>query len=143
MFQRKNLTERIASYAGRIALGAALYFAGCRHHSHHHKRTVEEPEPPAIQNVKYIRGDVTNDGKINLSNAISIENYLFIKGPEPICLDSADVDDNGIINASDEIYLLNHLFKGGAQPPEPYEILGKDPTEDYLDCKKYVLSDIE
>jgi hypothetical protein len=77
---------------------------------------------------------VTGEGTINLTDAISVLNYLF-RGLEVVsCEDAADVDDNGTLNLTDVIVLLNHLFRGGPPIAPPYPDAGVDPTPDQLRC---------
>jgi len=68
---------------------------------------------------RFKRGDVEPDGKLNLTDAIVVLNYLFLAGPPPACLDAADVDDTGVLNLTDPIYLLNYLFLAGPGPKPP------------------------
>ncbi len=90
--------------------------------------TIEEVAPT------FVRGELTADGKIDLSDAIFGLRYLFLGGTEPVCLDAADVNDDGRVNVPDSIYLLQHLFQGGAVPPIPYPDSGPDPTADTVGC---------
>ncbi len=65
-----------------------------------------------------IVGDVTLDGKINLSDVIYLVNFVFKGGapPNPQYLGDANGDSN--VNLGDIIYLVNYIFKGGP-PPVP------------------------
>jgi hypothetical protein len=82
----------------------------------------------------FIRGDVTGEEIVNLTDAIVILNYLFLGGAAPDCQDAADVDDTGEANITDAIYLLNHLFLGGPSLAPPYPLPGLDTTTDPLQC---------
>ena len=42
----------------------------------------------------FLRGDGNDDGTIDLTDAITILNYLFLGGVVPGCLDAADADDD-------------------------------------------------
>jgi hypothetical protein len=85
--------------------------------------------------IPFLRGDVTADGEVNLSDAIFTLNYLFLSGAAPECMDAADSDDSGKLDLSDPIYLLGHLFLGGRRPPAPGpDVCGEDPSEDTLSC---------
>ena len=81
-----------------------------------------------------MRGEVNGDGKVDLSDAVSILQYLFLGLRQPNCLEAADVDDSGRLDISDAIYLLGHLFLGSRAPPAPYPQPGTDPTQDTLGC---------
>jgi hypothetical protein len=82
----------------------------------------------------FLRGEANGDGRVDLSDAVSILGYLFLGTIAPACPDAADVDDSGALDLSDAVYLLNHLFLGSRQPPEPYPAPGRDPTSDPLAC---------
>jgi len=66
--------------------------------------------------VRTLCGDASNDGKVNVSDVITLINYLFKGGTAPADLDAADVNNDGKVNVSDVIYLINYLFKGGTAP---------------------------
>ncbi len=66
-----------------------------------------------------MRGDADDNGSINVTDVIYLNNYLFAGGPAPPCWDQGDVDDNYSINITDPIYLSNWLFNGGPPPPGP------------------------
>jgi hypothetical protein len=88
-------------------------------------------------NVKgFVRGDFDENGVIDITDGISILNYLFLNGAEPSCVKAADVNDDGSVDVTDGVYLLNYLFQGGPAPPAPFEnmVAGIDPTSDDLDC---------
>ena len=76
----------------------------------------------------FTRGDANNNDVIDLSDAISILDYLFQAGAPPPVWQAADVNDDETVNVSDPVYLLSHLFLGGAKPPHPYPLPGFDPT---------------
>jgi hypothetical protein len=64
----------------------------------------------------YLRGDVLGDGRRDISDAISVLNYLFRGGTPPPCLDAADSSRDGSLNITDPVYLLAFLFSGGPAP---------------------------
>lgn len=65
------------------------------------------------------RGDVNDDGPVNLTDAIALLEFLFLGGEPPSCFDAADTDDTGTLLITDAIYLLSWLFLGGCPPPAP------------------------
>jgi hypothetical protein len=82
----------------------------------------------------FTRGDANRDDRVDISDAVSILNALFL-GSGPIrCPDAADTNDDGRNDLSDAVYILNYSFLGGPQPPPPYPEAGPDPTEDGLEC---------
>lgn len=88
-----------------------------------------EPEEPV-----FLRGDGNGDGRVDLSDAVAVLNYLFAGGVLD-CGDTADVDDDGEIVITDPIRILNHLFLGEPGPAPPYPKAGTDPTPDELGCE--------
>jgi hypothetical protein len=61
-------------------------------------------------------GDATNDGLVDLSDAITILNYLYKSGPEPNPLGSGDANCDDVVDLGDAVWLLNYLFKAGPTP---------------------------
>jgi hypothetical protein len=84
----------------------------------------------------FVRGDANSDGRINLTDGISILSFLFLGKDEPNCLDAADADNNSDLNLTDAVKIFSWLFTGGAVPPDPspsaveYQVgdCGPDPT---------------
>lgn len=85
----------------------------------------------------FFRAEVNGDGVINIADPIFTLSYLFISGPTPSCLDSADSNDDGSINIADPVYTLAYLFSSGPLPPTPFPACGVDPTFDALDCDSF------
>ena len=73
------------------------------------------------------RGDADANGSVELTDAVSLLNYLFTGGAKPACFDAADFDDNGEADISDAIANLNYQFLGGSPPHAPGpEVCGVD-----------------
>ncbi len=87
--------------------------------------------PPFI----FVRGDVSGDGKLDLTDPIALLDFLFRGDTPSDCHDALDADDNGTVNIADAVMLLNFLFAGGAPPSTPFPEPGADPTEDTLECE--------
>lgn len=83
------------------------------------------------------RGDANASGRIDLSDAVFILNFLFSGGSEPRCTRSADVNGSNVLDITDPIFLLSFLFLGGPSPPEPHESCGVDPDGDKLGCRSF------
>jgi len=83
--------------------------------------------------VVFLRCDGSSDGLINIGDAVTILNYLFLAGSLS-CPDAADCNDSGLINIADPVMLLQFLFVTGTLPPAPYPEAGPDPTGDNLGC---------
>lgn len=87
--------------------------------------------PPVVTDPIFLRGDGNSDGKVDLSDAVFVLNYLFLGGTAPGCLDTADADDNESVEITDPILVLNFLFLGGPSPAPPGTAsCGPDPTPD-------------
>lgn len=70
--------------------------------------------------VIYFRGDANGDGAINISDPITITNYLYEGGPALGCPDAADANNSGVIDLADVTFLMSYLFEGGSAP-SPFE----------------------
>ncbi len=73
----------------------------------------------AAKEHPFHRGDVDGDGRVNVTDALSILTYLFRRGPAPACRESADFNDVEGINVTDAISLLQWLFAGAPPPASP------------------------
>jgi len=87
------------------------------------------------------RGDVTSDGLIDLTDAVSLLDSLFQGGERPTCADAADANDandandDGSLDLTDAVVILDYLFFGGAPTPYPGpDSCGADLTFDTLDA---------
>jgi hypothetical protein len=88
---------------------------------------------PAEAGPFFIRGDVDNDGLLNISDVTHLTSYLFSSGPPPPppC-DRADVNDDGEVNVLDVNYLIDFMYSSGPEPPWPYPKPGIDSSPDDL-----------
>ncbi len=68
----------------------------------------------------FIRGEANGDGKVDLSDGVSILNFLFTGGATPKCMAAADGNGDGKVDLSDGVFVLNFLFTGGAAPIAPF-----------------------
>jgi hypothetical protein len=82
----------------------------------------------------FLRGDSDGDGTLDISDAVATVGYLFLGAQAPRCLDAADANDDGQLDLTDPIFCLDFLFRGGGPPPEPFPLVGSDPTEDEIPC---------
>jgi len=82
--------------------------------------TRKEAQPQVLLEVNtFIRGDANSDGKVDITDAVFILNFLFSGGEAPSCTDAADVNGDNQVDISDGVALLNYLFGGGQAPPPP------------------------
>jgi hypothetical protein len=79
--------------------------------------------------VRFLRGDVSGEGRVDLADAVNIFQYLFlgVRRFVPICFDAADTNGTGTVDLSDGIGLLNYLFRGNSPPPDPFPTCGAMP----------------
>jgi len=66
-----------------------------------------------------VRGDSNLNYKVDMADALMINNWLFSGGVAPPCLNQADANDDGRVDVSDSTFILNWLFMGGPAPPSP------------------------
>lgn len=97
---------------------------------------------PLPQHQDFLRGDVNQDGSVQVADPIFLLDALFggSSGSEIECLDTADLNDDELVEISDSVYLLSYLFGGGAAPPAPFGVTGcgPDPTLGVaLSCESY------
>lgn len=83
---------------------------------------------------RFIRGDLSGDGAVNISDPVLTISSLFLGARARPCPDSGDANDDGKVDVSDAVQLLEHLFLGGASISPPYPRQGADRTEDGLEC---------
>ncbi|MEM7165067.1 MAG: dockerin type I repeat-containing protein [Planctomycetota bacterium] len=88
--------------------------------------TIPAMVPAACTTPPFVRGDVTADGSVNLTDAIGILAYLFNSAPAPTPLQRADSNGDGSYNLVDATYVLGYLFTLGPPPPFPF------PTPDCI-----------
>jgi hypothetical protein len=89
----------------------------------------------STRGADFLRGDADASGRLDVTDAIRVLDYLFRGAGESLtCKDAADSNDNGQIELSDAVFLLQALFQKGGAPPEPFPFCGADPTADQLDC---------
>jgi len=66
--------------------------------------------------MRFIRGDINGDGRIDLADAVASLSGLF-GGLSIPCLKAADANDDGRLDIGDAIWLLRYLFANGSAPP--------------------------
>ncbi|MFN0060867.1 MAG: dockerin type I repeat-containing protein [Planctomycetota bacterium] len=83
------------------------------------------------------RGDCNSDGGVDVADAVSALNQLFVPGTLPSeCGDACDANDDGAFNIADPILILNRLFSGAPPLPPPLNC-DQDPTADSLGCAAF------
>ena len=93
---------------------------------------------PKTRLGSFARGDVNDDGTVDISDAVFALGFFFTAGSDaPHCRRSLDVNDDAQLNVADPVFLLTTLFSSGVQPPPPYPDCGPDPTPDLLGCVEF------
>jgi len=74
-----------------------------------------DPSNEAV-GARYLTGDASADGIIDVGDVVYVINYLFKSGPTPNPIQAADANCDGNVDVADVVYLINYLFKGGPPP---------------------------
>ena len=85
-------------------------------------RILQAPEDGPIVRVialQYMCGDVDDNELVNLLDITYLISYLYMGGPPPEPIESADVNSDYAVNLLDITYLINFLYKGGQEPNCP------------------------
>jgi hypothetical protein len=69
--------------------------------------------------IGWICGDVNSDGIVNVFDATFLISYLYMEGPPPATLESANVNNDDTINIFDITYLISYLYMEGPAPDCP------------------------
>jgi PKD repeat protein len=69
--------------------------------------------------LPYMCGDPNDDGTINIFDATYIISYLYLGGPPPQEMASADVNNSGDINIFDVTHIITFLYNSGPEPQCP------------------------
>ena len=86
------------------------------------------PEPPDPARISFKRGDATQDGTLNITDAVKVLGVLFSGDEEPTCYEVMDSNNDGSVNITDGVFILGFLFGGGPPPAAPgHENCGLDP----------------
>ena len=85
------------------------------------------------------RGDVNNDGDLNIADPSYLLGNLFQGGTAPPCDASADANSDDALTIADAIFLFNYLFAGGEAPGSPFPGCGVD-LDTALTCAATICS---
>lgn len=64
----------------------------------------------------YACGDVTGEGKVNISDVVTIVNYIFMGSDILVPIQAADANCDSSVNVADAVYITNYIFMGGSSP---------------------------
>ena len=91
-----------------------------------------------IVEVQFSRGDCTANGTLDIADAITIGNYLFLGAEVPPCLASCDSNGDGAVDVADVIFSLLYLFQQGQAPAAPFPGCEAPPAMPSLACDSVV-----
>jgi hypothetical protein len=60
----------------------------------------------------YLRGDANGDKEVNMSDAVSVANYILGNTEHTFDVDAADANQDGNISMSDVMFIVNHIKNG-------------------------------
>ncbi|UCB52927.1 MAG: dockerin type I repeat-containing protein, partial [Candidatus Zixiibacteriota bacterium] len=93
-------------------LGKTLYYLVC---ATDFSGNESDPSNEAM-GVRYVTGDASGDGTIDVGDVVFVVNYLYRDGDPPYPVEAGDANCDGIVNVGDVIYLVNYLYRGGDPP---------------------------
>jgi len=83
----------------------------------------------------FIRGDINEDGMVDIADAVWILQWLFLRGVRDTdCQKAGDTNDTGAVLLDDILLILQYQFWGGITLTPPFPEPGFDPTPDDLFC---------
>ena len=77
----------------------------------------------------FLRGDVNQDGQVNILDSNDLLRFFYDKEYEPPCLESADVNNDGLVQFDDALQLISYVTHGLSPPALPFPACGRDPDE--------------
>ena len=83
------------------------------------------------------RGDSDANGVLDMSDAVSLLNFLFAGATAPPCRKAADSNDDGEVTIGDPVRILTFLFSDGRSLSSPFVACGQDPSADLLTCREF------
>ena len=90
-----------------------------------------------FSDLPFVRGDVNQDGRIDIGDPIRLLAYLFAGARILPCFDAADANDDERMDIADAIAILTYLFGEGGDLPPPV-VCGPDPSGEELDCRESI-----
>lgn len=87
--------------------------------------------------VLFVRGDVDNNGFLDIVDSIFALFAMFNGSPSPPCWKAVDSNDDGTPDVSDILTSLRALFQHGEPLPAPHSDCGADPSPDSLSCEAF------
>ncbi len=83
----------------------------------------------------FSRGDCNADGTLNIADAVSVLEYLFLPAVTQVtCREACNSGGGDQLDIADGIHLLSYVFGIGSPPPSPFPDCGTDETPTPIDC---------
>jgi len=70
----------------------------------------------SIYESPYLCGDANSDKVADVSDAVSIINYVFVGGNPPQPYQAGDANCDGPVDVSDAVWIISYVFTGGNRP---------------------------
>ena len=77
-----------------------------------------DTEPSNQVCFNYLLGDANDDGTVNVSDIMTLINYLMNGNPDNIVLPNADVNQDGVFNVIDVVCIVNIITSGSYTPDQ-------------------------
>ncbi len=98
---------------------------------------IEAIRTGAPPTTPFLRGDVRQDGILNITDALGVFGFLFLGQEAPTCLETMDVNADGMTNITDGIGILGFLFLGAGPPAAPFPECGSVDGLDPARCESH------
>ncbi|KPL00008.1 MAG: hypothetical protein AMJ91_05610, partial [candidate division Zixibacteria bacterium SM23_73_3] len=87
---------------------------------------------PMLSFCGFYRGDVNQDGILDLGDILHLVNYLYKFGGAPLpFVDQGDVNNDGIVELADLLGLVSYLYKNGPAPQDVQRFLPQPWRDDF------------
>ena len=87
----------------------------------------------AVPVSDFIRGDVNDDGSVDIADAIEVLDIVFLGSPTE-CFPAADANDDNLVNIADAVTVHGSLFTPGAPALPPPNSCGVDDMAPLVPC---------
>lgn len=92
------------------------------------------PSSPLILDMSYLLGDANSDGKVSITDAVAVVNYILGNTSETFHSKAADVNKDNAISITDAVGVVNIILNKEGNNPAPSTLfeLGEIPSEEVL-----------